>query len=354
MSESSKNTPSTHKRYYGIDLLRIISMIFVVMLHVIGQGGIWSANERLSVNYEVVRFLEICAYCAVDCYALISGYVGYEAKFKYRNIIYLCLQVYFYIIVITALFSAFSPILVTMEDFKHAISPLRFDLYWYFTAYFGMFFFIPFMNSLIKGLEKSSVKRLVTTLIIIFSILPTYFHNDLFKEERGFSVWWLMVMYLIGASIKKYHIEEKITTLKCLGGYIGCVMVTWLYKLAAEYLTKIFYGKVQESSVLVNYISPTILFSGIFLLLLFSKLSFKNTFCKIIAFFSPLTFSVYLIHAEPLIWNHVIKGRFTVYANYHPLLLILAVLVTSFMIWLICSLIDLPRSFLFKKLFKRK
>ena len=76
------------ERCSGIDLLRIISMFFVVMLHVIGHGGILDNVAMFSVNYQLLWLLEILAYCSVNCYALISGYVGVFSKYKYSNIIY--------------------------------------------------------------------------------------------------------------------------------------------------------------------------------------------------------------------------------------------------------------------------
>ena len=46
-----------HEKNYGIEWLRILSMYMVAVLHTLGQGGTFGA---------------------VDCFALISGYVGYH------------------------------------------------------------------------------------------------------------------------------------------------------------------------------------------------------------------------------------------------------------------------------------
>ena len=64
------------KRNYGIDALRLISMFMVVVLHVLGQGGVLKAAKN--GQYIISWLLEIIAYCAVNCYAIISGYVGYS------------------------------------------------------------------------------------------------------------------------------------------------------------------------------------------------------------------------------------------------------------------------------------
>ena len=64
------------ERNYGIDLLRILSMFMVVLLHLCGFGGVLSNVKPFSVNYYIAWFLEIVSYCAVDVFALISGFVG--------------------------------------------------------------------------------------------------------------------------------------------------------------------------------------------------------------------------------------------------------------------------------------
>lgn len=76
---------SSDRRNYGIDLLRMLSMFMVSVLHVLGQGSVLSASGKIPLNYAFAWFLEISAYCAVNCYALISGYVGVKSRFKYTT-----------------------------------------------------------------------------------------------------------------------------------------------------------------------------------------------------------------------------------------------------------------------------
>ena len=70
------------ERNYGIDLLRVLATYMVLVLHVMGQGGIVWTIDGSSNNYIVAWLLELLAFCAVNCYALISGYVGLYKKFK--------------------------------------------------------------------------------------------------------------------------------------------------------------------------------------------------------------------------------------------------------------------------------
>lgn len=91
-------------RNYGIDFLRMISMIMIVMLHTLGHGGILRSVSFLSVHYQIVWLLEVIAFGAVNTYAMISGFVSVDSHFKISNILILWLQVLFYGILINTVF----------------------------------------------------------------------------------------------------------------------------------------------------------------------------------------------------------------------------------------------------------
>ena len=59
----------------GIDFLRIFAMFMIVVTHVLGKGGIRSTvKENFDLYYFVTWGIQVSAYSAVNCYALISGY----------------------------------------------------------------------------------------------------------------------------------------------------------------------------------------------------------------------------------------------------------------------------------------
>ena len=71
-------------------------MIMVIVLHVLGVGGIVHTVDATSPTYVPAWLLEFMAYCAVNCYALISGYVGVKSKFRLSGILALWMQVMFF------------------------------------------------------------------------------------------------------------------------------------------------------------------------------------------------------------------------------------------------------------------
>ena len=98
-----------HEKNYGIEWLRILSMYMVAVLHTLGQGGILGSFKQGDLSFSIAWFLETAAFGAVDCFALISGYVGYHSHFRYKKGLRLWFQTFFYTIGITILFAIFMP-----------------------------------------------------------------------------------------------------------------------------------------------------------------------------------------------------------------------------------------------------
>lgn len=338
----------TCERNYGIDALRIISMIMIVILHIMGHGGILKSLPYMTNGHYSVWILETAAYGAVNTYALISGYVGISSKFKYSGIINLLFSVVFYSLGFSLVFYITSPETVTPQDLLQAVFPYAFNTYWYFTAYFCMYFFIPYFNHLINSLNQFNASKLVFSLVLITSVIPTVFQVDMAITKNGYSALWLSVLYIIGAYIRKYNIGNKAKKHMLLLIYLCCVTVNCLSKFAAEYSSQNILYKAINSNFLISYCSPTVLLASAALLILFSKISFENKSRKIISFFTPLTFGVYLIHDFPLIRNNYIVDKFINLTSYSSPIMIPLIIVSAISVWFVCSLADKLRAELFK------
>lgn len=328
-----------NERNYGIDLLRIFAMLMVVILHVLGRGGVLDNVSSLSVTGEIYWAIEIACYCAVNVYGLISGYVGYRAKHKYQNIIVLCLQVTFYALIITGveiilLLNAGEQIF--FETIIFHIFPTINSL-WYFSAYFCLFFFMPILNEIVKSVEKRILRNCCIFVFCFFAMVSSKVGN----LNGGYSVFWLMLLYVLGGYLAKYEVLKTASVKKCFLGYFACVIIT--------ILSRIVIGNVDIKCInaLVAYTSPTIVLSAVFLIVAFSKIKMNKKVVAIVSFVSPLTFSVYLIHCHPYI-SGKIANAFVWIAHepiyYAPLIVLLVALA----IFIACVVLDFIRINVFK------
>lgn len=338
-------------RNHGIDLLRNISMIMITVLHVLGHGGVLESVMPLSVKYGVVWFVELLAYCAVDVYAIISGYVGYGKDQRFNRLIQLQMQVLFYTLVTTLAFIALDREAVSMRTVVSAIFPVAFNVYWYYSAYFCLFFFMPFINLAVEKFSQDILKRLLLFLFLIFSLLPTVLSSDYGMTVGGRSALWLFIMYTLGAYIRKYGVEETDRSQnKLLVGYAGCVIVTWSSKLILEYVTTIVFGKPLLGNYLLSYTSPAIVFAAIFLVLFFSRAKAGSKLIRISSFFSPLTFGVYLLQEEPLVRQTFIYNKFCWIGESSTILIPFIVVGIAVTIWIVSSFVEKGRTLIFEKM----
>jgi len=185
--------------------------------------------------------------------------------------------------------------------------------------------------------------------VFLYSIFCLISPEDIFNLASGYSLIWLTLLYLIGGYIRKYSLFDNWTTKRLIIGFLGTLIGTLMIKISTEFLTIKFLGEIKGNLFLIRYNSITILFEGIFLLLLALRLKFNKT-KKVINFIAPLSFSVYLIHTNPLIWNYLMKNRFVDFISYSPIDLLLNILIASFVIYIISIMIDYIRIKIFKAL----
>jgi len=329
------------KRIYGIDILKMISMFMVVTIHVLGNGGILGATKKHSLNYKVAYFIKIAVFCAVNVFGLISGYLIINTRCSRLKIIPLWLTAFFYSIIITTCFKYVPSIkknISTKEYIKYSFFPAANRNFWYFTSYFGLYFFIPYLNKILHSISKEDYKKLIITIILLYSFVPllNVYKVDLFVLNKGHSPWWLGALYIMGAYFKLYPV--KISKIVCFFVYLISVIIAWLSYLYTSNIN------------VINYDSFFILTSSISLLLLFTQVNVSNKILqKLITIGGSVTFSVYLMHDHPYCHSYLNK-KFSKYGNEKPYMLILKVLATAAVIYVSCSIIDLFRYYLFKVL----
>lgn len=154
-------------------------------------------------------------------------------------------------------------------------------------------------------------------------------------------------MYVIGAYIKLYPIQN-ISKKRCFFIYLAMITCAWFTRYLSHFFIKSIFGLEKELNLFIDYTSVFIIVSGIALFLLFEQIEIRNLVLrKFIAFVSGLSFSVYIIHVHPFVIEYIIKNRFIGIANNIVGLLVLEVLAVSFLVFLVCLIIDIPRYFLF-------
>lgn len=339
------------EKNYGIEFLRILSMFMVVILHVLLSDGTIDDINNLSGNRLIIIFIHSLSLVAVNCFALISGYVMCNSNFRLPKICSLWLQTFFYSAGFCLIF-AFINKDFDVGSILKCFLPISTKQYWYISSYFGMFFLIPLLNAVIKHLEKKFFEKTLFMSLIVFCIIFVCipFTYDPFGIHGGYSMLWLMLMYLTGGYIKKYSVAEKIKKSTAIIVYFVMTIITSLSRPIINVLTKKLFGQIVFEDAFVRYDAVFVTLASIGLFIFFVRLSFSDHLKKIIAFFSPAALGVYLIHFHPNVFSGVLKKVPLNLSEKNPFVVPVLVFAFSLAIYIVCSLIEKGRICLFRLL----
>lgn len=342
---------TTRERNYGIDSLRIVSMFMIVMLHVLGAGGILARSPWGTGNYFAAWGAENLILCAVNCYALISGFVGVYSKARLKNIVSLWFQVEFYSLGIAILLYFLFPGLFGLSDILKSGLPVLFERYWYFTAYFGMFFFMPYMNRFVLEASGDMQSKFLAVSFVLFSVMPTVVHLDVFHTLNGYSALWLALMYVLGAYIRHHGVWQGRGNVFYLGLFLAAVACNILVKFGMTFFWMNRTGSDNiHSNILMEYTAPTVVVASVMLLIVFSRIRWGRLGVALVRFLAPLTFGVYLIHMQPMVWQLLGDAPFKWIVElpvYKSSLMFMALICV---IYMGCSVVEFVRKMLFKVL----
>lgn len=258
-----------------------------------------TASAENSAGYYTFWFFEVFAYCAVDGFALISGYTAKDKPQKYAKIVEMWFQAVFYSFVVTIILwtiglgDGFE-----IKTLIKAAMPVTFGYFWYFTAYFALFFAIPVLNRFLFETDEVTAKKALILLVVLFSALGVLY--DPFKAQGGYSAIWLMALYCMGALAKKGRLFEERKT--------GTLILIWMLSVVVTWAARVFWGIGR----LTNYMSPTILLNAVIMVVVFSRMRLRGTFIMKVA---PLAFGIYLFQLNGVLWQHVLKGATAVVAT---------------------------------------
>ena len=338
----------TNSRNYGLDLLKFLSMVYVIIIHTYGSGGILSTSQGFSnrIAIAVLCFATI----SVDAFALVTGYTSYTdvpKPFNYKRLFDTWIQVFFYGLIITLICNFVFSGKIDTEAFLRACLPVFYNEYWYFTAYFLVTLLSPLILTAVRHLSEASLKKLIVVTFLLFAVLIPFSFEG-YSIVNPFTFAWIFILYFWGAAIRKCHIGENISSITLIFMITTCALITFIWNTVLSKISS--HPVIWNNSILDQYNSPIMVISAMCYLILFSKIKPNKSVSRLLGFLAPCLFSAYLINSHPIMYNEVLYERFVPLAYINPLLAALIVILFS-VVFTICScLIDRLRTILFQLL----
>ena len=341
----------------GVDIIRVIGMYGIIINHLLYLGN-KGGMVKYSKYSKYLKLVHIFIFWHNNGFILLSGIVGYKTQ-KYSNLFYLWLEVLFYSVGINLYFSIFGKSSSLKGDIAKDFFPIIFRKYWFFTAYFGMYLFLPIINKGISILSKSEFRLVVITTLGLFVFWRDLKNpnSDVFDMMSGFSLIWILTYYITGAYIGKYRVIYTGAR-----KYIHCLIYLFIYLFSnclffMVYNDNLYFGKKYFQKQILSLLkqifherfdSIFIVIQSISINLLFLQIEYNYYITKILCFLGPLIFGIYLIHNNYLIKNNIVKFTFdNDEENLNLNSVIILIFLKSLKIFVICIIIDYFRHLLF-------
>lgn len=355
-------------RESNFELMRIISMFFIVLFHMFISTGGSIINYTTGHTKSIVELLCMIIIVHVNSFILVSGYFQYDKKSSMKKVLKLLLMAWFYKVVIAIIFYTICKEKFVFLSFLKIISPIEYPGSWFLTVYILLYILSPYINIIINKLNKKEYQKLLITLFVVCSIIPTITDQATFSST-GFTIVHFVYIYIVGAYLKKYPIskEESIKKISMkkkriilVMTFLGIGIINFLmYKTAKSLLNNVNSNTIEyvANAIVKNlfyYQNPLLIIQSISYFLFFETLSFKNKFINKIA---SMIFAVYIIHENQFINKVLYKKIGVLTGKIFGFQIIIKAIVYSVIVMIVCIIIEFLRIKLFdliKKLFPKK
>lgn len=279
------------KRYIGVDIAKILACVFVSGLHFFVNYGY---QEKI-LNSPIV-IIEIAMrwifFTCVGIFIVSTGYLQCKkipTKAHYKKIS-TYIGVYLIYCMLTALLKGEGELVRDTAQYFFQYP----GYFWYMSFFIGLYFLLPYLNIIVEKLSESEMKKFIFVLLCVTAIpefvnwLPAF--NKAQWKYIYLPNWWneffVITYYFIGAYFRKYKsiISKKVAV--CILMVVPLAISSFDY-LYSKGNTTIFMGGGYGSII-------TVLITVAIFQLLCNVTIKSDRICRIITYFSGLTFNIYL------------------------------------------------------------
>ena len=347
------------QRHAGIELLRILAMLMVVMLHCLSKGQVLpDMTGRLTANGYLAWILETLSIVAVNVYILISGFFLPDSSFQTGRLLGLLCQILFYSILIPVIllaFGVFSVKELTIYKLLQYLLPVQMEHYWFASAYVFAYLFSPVIRCAVRHMTQKQLKGTIFFLLLFFSVSKSVLPVRLEMDHLGYDTLWFLCVYLCAGYLRLYGTRHftgtKAGIRKALCGYLAflAAILGMTFVIRAIYLR---FGILKDFLIAgYHYNHIFNLGAAVCLFLVFYQIRIKDGWIsRLILKIAPATFGVYLFH-EHLELRYRWPSWFGMgadAASASPLFFVLHCLGAVLGIYVLGTVIDLLRARIFK------
>ena len=358
-------------RNSNIEILRIIGMLFIILQHALSVGLSFDSMPEISGSLIFMQtFIGCTGWLGNMLFIMISGYFLYDSKFSLKKILMLWFQLFLYsagislivyickiqIYGVTGTGFCFTRLVdkrcMKLSELIFSFMPFCTAQNWYATKYIVFLFFVPFLNVMVRQLDRKMHARLILLMFVIinvFSIVP-FFDVYLINDYSAF-----FMLFFAGSYMKKY--KDFLSGVSGTSFIAAGILMPVLY-VTLRFLLLCSYGTIDSvssgpasivfSSHLYNLIltwSAVSLFAG--------ALRIPERHFPAVNLIASSTFGIYLLHNHNYFRRNVWMDFFNLNEKFDGGSFIPSVILAVFAVFTVCSIVDILRKILLEPLYAR-
>ena len=324
------------KRYYWLDLVKILACFFVVINHTGGYLLEFTNNANYSVVYYSLNFA-LCK-VGVPLFIMVTGYLLLSKKeITYQEVLKRIFRIFVPLFLITLLLYVKDTGIKNFNFLKFILCFIEkpyFSSFWYLYMFIGLYSVSPFIKKMISNFTNKDYQIFLSVFLLLPSLLTIIisFLNINISSNFTQSFFPLFIGLLVaGVYFSKIKLNKR-------NFYISLIVFicSWALGFASLYIPYLKSGVISYKFDSYNLILilESVSFFYIFRYL-FENKKFSELSCKIIKEISLATFGIYLTHyliAYRLYHFSLIQNVFT----FNP---IVGIIVLEIGLFLVCGLL---------------
>lgn len=339
------------ERLSGIELLKIIAIVLIVISHVtqtletgnqIISNNVTNYTINLkdptsSINNIVLAFIRQFGALGNMIFLISSIWFLIDKNKNYKKkILSIIIDIFIISVASLLLFMIFYKGDISIKYIIKSIFPTIFANNWYMTCYIMLLLLYPFLNIIVKSIDKKQLFRINLLSIIVYFGICFVKTNLLFNTSLVVFV----VIYFLVAYIRKYcinFVKDKKANIILL---ILSVVISIASLIVLNYIELKSGIKVIELIKFATNNNILLLITGFSLFNLFLNINISN---KVINYISSLSMLIYVIHENilvrvylrPQIWSDILNKYGEKYIIIEDLLFSIMILFASLIIAII-------------------
>lgn len=278
------------ERESNFELLRIVSMLMVVLVHIDGASlGLPKSLTTDSSARDVWQLaVEALVIVGVNCFTLISGYFG--IRLKLRTALGYLFQCLFYAVALATFAHLWRPQAFGTDFWWQSWLVITHTDLWYVPAYFLLMFLAPLVNAGLEALGRRAT-FLLTALFLVYTLWAGWWWGGTFNAN-GYTPLQLLLVYMIGRCLRLLPRPSARHAWLWAGVYLASATAVCLSMT------------VLDTVRAYAYNSPLVLMESVALFMAFSAMRFRS---RLVNHAARSAFAVYLVHKSRVVWVCLFK-----------------------------------------------